>query len=84
MDRLEALEVGMSTPADVLLVLGEPRGHGMARFPVESGPRTLWFYEYVVVTGSRIEAQTLLIFFREERYEGHLWFSSAHLLQKGN
>ena len=79
-DRLETLRPGVSSTADVLLALGEPRGHGVARFPVDPQPLKIWFYEYTEARGKRADLKILLVFFRQERYGGHLWFSSAELL----
>lgn len=79
--RLNALRPGVSSTADVLLALGEPRGHGVARFPVDPLPLKIWFYEYTEAQGGRIDLKILLVFFHQERYGGHLWFSSAQLLE---
>jgi hypothetical protein len=77
---LESLKAGISTKADVLLALGEPRGKGAARFSVIPTPREIWFYEYTESDGSRIDLKLLLVFFDEEHYDGNLWFSSKQLL----
>lgn len=79
-DRLETLRPGVSNTADVLLALGEPRGYGAARFPHDPQPLKIWFYEYTKAGGNRVDLKILLVFFRQERYGGHLWFSSAELL----
>jgi len=79
-DRLKTLRVGDTSTADVLLALGEPRGHGRARFSIDLAPRTIWFYEYSQTDGRQIALKMLLVFFKQERYDGHLWFSSAALL----
>ncbi|MEE9249980.1 MAG: hypothetical protein V3U93_02495 [Alphaproteobacteria bacterium] len=81
-DRLAALQVGVSSTADVLLALGEPRGHGMTRLSADPSPRKIWFYEFTKLDGSRIDLTILLVFFGDERYNGHLWFSSAELLTR--
>lgn len=81
-DRLETLRPGVSSTADVLLALGEPRGHGVARFPIDPLPLKIWFYEYTKAKGVRIDLKILLVFFRQERYGGHLWFSSAQSLEE--
>lgn len=82
-DRLDTLRAGVSSTGDVLLALGEPRGSGMARLiSVDQTPRKIWFYEYTEAQGSRIDLKILLVFFHQERYDGHLWFSSAQLLEQ--
>lgn len=81
-DRLETLKPGISIQQDVLVALGEPRGKGGARFSVDPIPRTIWFYEYTEASGSRIDLKILLVFFQQERYDGHLWFSSASLIEQ--
>ncbi len=81
-DRLAALQVGVSSTADVLLALGEPRGYGMTHLSADPSPRKIWFYEFTKVDGSRVDLTILLVFFGEERYHGHLWFSSAGLLTR--
>lgn len=81
-DRLETLKPGVSTTADVLLTLGEPRGHGAARFPVDPVALEIWFYEYTYTKAGagRVDLKILLVYFHDKRYAGHLWFSSAVLL----
>lgn len=77
---LESLKAGVSTKADVLLILGEPRGKGALRFPITPTPQEIWFYEYTKSDGSRINLKILLVFFGDEHYDGNLWFSSKQLL----
>jgi len=68
----------VSTKADVLRVLGPPRGYGMGFLPNLPDSRVTWFYEYVEADISqRMQLKMLLIFFDGERYSGHLWFSSV-------
>ena len=81
-DRLEVLRPAVSSPADVRLALGEPRGHGMARLAPDFTPRPIWSYEYTETEGKRIGLKILLVFFEEDRYDGYLWFSAAALLEK--
>ena len=81
-DRLGTLTVGVSSSADVLTALGEPRGRGAARFSIEPTRRTIWSYEYTEAEGTQIGLKMLLVFFNQDRYEGHLWFSSATLVEK--
>lgn len=80
-DRLEQLKVGVSTSADILQALGEPRGRGAARLATDPKLRTTWFYEFTAAGGSRVDLKMLLVFLTEDqRYEGHLWFSANTLL----
>ena len=82
-DRLDQLEIGKSERADVLLVLGEPRGEGGAELIQQRGrPREAWYYEYV--TGSStmggsttIRLKMLVVFFENDKYDGYMWFSSV-------
>ena len=76
-DSLETLKVGTSIHADVLLALGQPRGEGAARFTFGPNLRNIWFYEYAEAAGSFTRQKTLLVFFNEQKYEGHLWSSSV-------
>jgi len=78
--NLPRLSVGISRPADILVALGEPRGRGVARLAADPKPRTIWFYEFTEAGGRQVDLSILLVFIREDRYEGHLWFSSSNLL----
>lgn len=82
-DRLKELTVGVSTVSDVLRALGEPRGSGAARNSVVLEPRKVLYYEYTEVEGQRIGLKLLLVFVRDDRYDGYLWFSSAQLIEEG-
>jgi hypothetical protein len=77
-DSLQGLIIGESDKADVVVALGEPRGDGGAEFSRDAGkPREIWFYEYVRSDGKNVDLEILLVFFRDDRYEGHWWFSST-------
>ena len=80
-DRLGSLTVGTSTPQDVRLALGEPRGSGMARSNTLKDPRRIWVYDHFRGEAGKSGMTILLVFFREDRYDGHLWFSSAQLFE---
>jgi hypothetical protein len=68
----------ISTKADVLKVLGPPRGYGMARLPPDFAPRVLWFYEYMEVDPQlNVALKMLVVIFDGEQYSGHFWFSSV-------
>lgn len=81
-DRLKGLTVGVSTVQDVLRALGEPRGGGMARSSAVQEPRRILYYEYMEAEGQRVGLKLLLVFIHADRYDGHLWFSSAQLLEE--
>lgn len=81
-ERLKELTAGVSTTGDVLRTLGEPRGTGAAHSSLVREPRKILYYEYVEIEGLRTSFTMLLVFLREDRYDGHLWFSSAQLLEE--
>jgi hypothetical protein len=81
-EDLATLAVGQSSPAEILLALGEPRGHGGARFPLDPVLRPVWFYEYVQAEGGHTDLSVLIIFLRDDRYDGHLWFSASQLVHR--
>ena len=66
----------VSSKADVLRVLGSPRGYGRVRLPTMPNPYVTWFYEFVETGGVNVDLKMLLVFFDGETYRGHLWFSS--------
>jgi hypothetical protein len=74
-ERLPELRVGASTKGDVEALLGEPLGHGAARFAPELAAGDLWVYGYEGYDGGlpRVERWILLVFFAGDRYDGHLW-----------
>ena len=79
---LERLKPGQSTAADVLLILGEPRGDGAVRWTPAVSSRKVWYYEYIEAGSGRADTKILLMFFDQDRYDGYLWFSSASLVGK--
>jgi outer membrane protein assembly factor BamE (lipoprotein component of BamABCDE complex) len=79
-DKLETLKVGGSNKTDVRQSLGEPRGYGAARFSSVPKLSEIWFYEFYVSQGSKTSLTLLLVFFDEDLYEGHLWFSGTQLI----
>jgi hypothetical protein len=80
-DRLDSLNRGITSKADVLKAIGEPRGYGQVYLAPDLEPRKIWFYEYTEVQGKKIVIKILLVFFDEELYDGYLWFSSAQFLE---
>ena len=81
-DPLETLRPGASTKADVLLAIGEPRGHGIARFHAHQVSRDVWFYEFTHIESWRVHLKILVVFLHNERYDGHCWFSQAQTLHQ--
>lgn len=80
------LERGVSTQEDVRRVLGEPNGSGVAFLPTQTGLREVWYYEDIGMTRAQKQGevvwvdmryQVLLVFFRQEKFDGFMWFSSA-------
>ena len=76
-DRLATLQPGISTPRQVLMTLGEPRGYGIVRYTQDMTPRKIWFYEYLEVTGKDVKIKFLLVLFDRDLYDGYLWFFSG-------
>jgi hypothetical protein len=76
-DRLATLKPGVSTPGQVLITLGEPRGYGIVGYSQDTNPRKIWFYEYLEVHGKDVKIKFLLVLFDRELYDGYLWFFSG-------
>jgi hypothetical protein len=79
-NQLGTLKPGISTKAEVLAVLGEPRGYGAARSRDYPQLREIWFYEYMETDGSRVSLKLMLVFFENDIYGAYMWFSSAGLM----
>ena len=79
-DRLQSLRPGESKTADVLLLLGEPRGHGRAHLSAYPEAMKIWYYEYTEAGWSTIHLKILWVVFNGETYTGHIWFASNELL----
>jgi hypothetical protein len=71
-----SLQPEVSTHADVLEVLGEPRNSGGALLPGHDSPRDMWVYYYEEGTLTDDRRIFLFVFFKMGRYDGYLWFSS--------
>jgi hypothetical protein len=80
--NLESLQKGISTKADVLMALGEPRGKGALRFSEAPSQWEIWSYDYTEIEGGHVGFKLLLVFFAEKYYDGNLWFSAKDLLDK--
>lgn len=81
-EGLESLVIGNSTRADVLLALGQPRGHGAAHLSQEPTPREILLYEFVESDGKNVELEILTVYMVEERFDGYLWFASSERVRK--
>jgi hypothetical protein len=79
-NQLGDLKQGISTKAEVKAALGEPRGYGAARSADYPQLREIWYYDYVETDGSRMNLKFLLVFFDKDRYDAHMWFASAGLM----
>lgn len=86
--RIESeLQRGVSTKRDVQRVLGSPKGTGHTVLPTDPTPRDAWFYsdiELTDTTGEKggiihvdVRQQILLLFFKQDIFDGFLWFSNA-------
>ena len=71
-----SLQPGISERSDVSNILGAPRTIGGAWLAGHDSPRDMWVYYYEEATLSDAQRIFLFVFFREERYDGYLWFSS--------
>ena len=80
--NLDRLVSDKSSTADVRAALGEPLGHGAARYTKDQPPRKVWFYEFIQMKGTQIGINILLVFFQDDRYDGYLWFSAKELLKR--
>ena len=65
------LTPNVSSKADVLKVLGPPRGYGMARLG-NAEQRSLWYYEEGGSAFFSLRLSLVLVAFRGETYEGFL------------
>lgn len=81
-DSLDRLVSEKSSAADVRAALGEPRGHGAARYTSDQPLRKVWYYEFIRLKGDQIGLNLLLVFFRDDRYDGYLWFSAKELMKR--
>ncbi len=87
-DQIESdLQRGITTKADVLLLLGEPDGAGALggfdalRGPggAVNGPIIAWYYESTdasLLGGLELRQDILLVFFEGDTVDGFLWFSN--------
>ena len=79
------LRRGVSSKADVLLLLGEPDGTGALggfdalRGPEHArlGPEDAWYYESVGASLTNADQNILVVFFLGDIFDGYLWFSNS-------
>lgn len=81
------LKKGVSTMADVRRVLGEPTGSGTVFLAsVQKSPQEIWFYQDIELTDFKsspgqldvkIRQQILVVFVRDQLFDGFMWFSNA-------
>lgn len=77
MNEIDQLKQDKTTVQDVRNVMGEPSGFGKARLKPDSELVDVWFYQYLVMKGSQVNVNIVLIFIDEnEIYQGHLAFIS--------
>jgi len=79
--QLEKLILRQSGEPDVVSALGEPSGKGFSRFPDDPVHRRVWSYEYIKTAIPDVNTRILLVFFRDDRYDGYMWFSSNALIK---
>lgn len=72
----QQLQIGQSTPEDVLRVLGEPQGKGRSMLPIVPTAGPVWSYYYEEGTMKDLRRTFLYVYFVEGRYQGYMWFSS--------
>jgi len=77
--ELAKLQRGVSTPDDVRRTLGDPRGKGAVRLSI--GSADLWFYDYGEGDSSGSRVKYLMVFMRENAYDGYLWFDAETTLR---
>lgn len=81
-EGLESLEIGDATRADVLLALGQPRGHGAVHLSQEPTSREILLYEFIESDGKNVGLEILTVYMVDERFDGYLWFASSERVRK--
>jgi|WetSurMetagenome_2_1015567.scaffolds.fasta_scaffold539475_2 hypothetical protein len=77
---------GVTTPEQVRSLVGAPNGSGGFVGIVDYRPYEIWFYDDLEALGTtragdktfdiKMRQQFLMVFFRDGRYQGHMWFSN--------
>lgn len=76
------LRVGKSTREDVIAELGVPAGRGRAMLPIDTEPRTVWFYTYSVASvpiaggKGKLDAAAVFVYFKGDIYDGSMYGSA--------
>lgn len=73
---LDQLRVGESTSDEVTALLGRPYGEGRSYLPFQAEHLDMWSYYYELGTLSDDRRTFLFVYFDDEIYDGHMWFSS--------
>jgi hypothetical protein len=81
-EELSGLVVGASSVQDVRNALGAPRGSGKVRHSGNVEARDILFYEFVQIKGDQIGLKLLLVFLKDDIYDGHLWFGAHEFIEK--
>ena len=79
--KLDGLTLRQSVEGDVVRALGQPSGKGFSRFPDDPVHRRIWSYEYIKPAIPDVNTRILLVFFRDKKYDGYMWFSSDALIK---
>jgi len=79
-EDLAKLQRGVSTDEDVRRTLGEPRGNGAARLSI--GYASIWLYDYLEMGSGQARIKYLLVFMRQNAYDGYLWLDTEATLEK--
>jgi len=68
---------GVTTSSEVQSILGEPTAKGSSLWSIAPmTPVKLWEYEFTKTDGVKSDLTIVMIFFRDDRFEGYLWFSA--------
>jgi hypothetical protein len=80
-ERLAQLKPGISTAQDVSAALGEPQGRGASQQTITPLQDT-WVYASTEMQGQNVRSRVLMVFINKptSTYEGHMWFSSGHIM----
>jgi hypothetical protein len=73
-EDLAKLQRGVSTAEDVRRTLGEPRGKGAVRLSI--GSAAIWLYDYGEGESGASRIKYLMVFMRQDAYDGYLWFDT--------
>ena len=80
-DKVDRLISDRTTRAEVIALLGQPRGYGLMRHTPDQPLRDVLVYERLRIKGDQIGVDMLLVYLNEDRYDGYLWFSAKELLK---